>query len=129
MGLFDFIFGSFKFARSTVSRDSEDKIKADWVKINVLIKTGGPSNLKQALIMADRSLDTALRDIVSGETMGERLKNVANKYEKYFYNKIWEAHKMRNNLVHEASFEPPYFMINEALEIFKKALSILGVSV
>lgn len=129
MGLLDFIFGSFKFARSTVSRDSEDKIKADWGRINSLIKASGPSNLKQALIMADRSLDTALRDVASGQTLGERLKNAESKYEKYFYNKIWEAHKMRNNLVHEASFEPPYFMINESLQTFKKALEVLGVSV
>lgn len=129
MGLLGFLLGKESlFGRTTVSRESEDKIKADWQKISVLLKTGGPSNYKQALLTADRSLDTALKDIFAGETMGERLKEARTKYERPLYNQIWEAHKMRNSIVHEANFEPPYYAVQKAVDDLKRGIQALGVN-
>lgn len=127
MGILDFIFKASPFGRTTVSRESEDKIRSDWERIETLMRAQGPSNLRQALITADRALDTALRDIFAGETMGERLKAAVNRFERYDYNKIWEAHKLRNNLVHESNFEPPYYVVSESINAFRKALETLGV--
>jgi len=129
MSLFDLLFGKPLFGRTTVSRESEDRIRLDWEKIRQLQKVAGPSNLKQALITADRSLDTALKDIVPGENMGARLKEAKDKFDRDTYNKIWEAHKIRNNLVHESSYEPPYFLINNGIEDLRKGLSALGVNI
>ncbi len=130
MGILDIFFGKGAiFGRTTVGSESEDKIKKDWLKIKDLIKLGGPSNLRQALIFADRSLDTALRDIFPGETMGERLKEAKDKFDRPVYNAIWEAHKLRNSVVHEAGFEPPYYSVLQAIEDLKKALGLLGVNV
>ncbi|HSX39528.1 MAG TPA: hypothetical protein VLI92_02975 [Candidatus Saccharimonadales bacterium] len=115
--------------RGSVSQQTESKIKAEWQNIDALLKQKSPSQLKQALISADKCLDNALRDVVAGETMGERLKNAKNKFDVITYNKIWEAHKVRNNLVHEAGYEPPYFVIQQAVDNLKNGLIVLGLRV
>jgi hypothetical protein len=84
--------------------------------------------LKQALILADRSLDNVLKDVVAGNSMGERLKNAQNMFDRDTYNKIWEAHKVRNSLVHESGFEPPYFVIRQSVESLKKGLQAIGIN-
>jgi hypothetical protein len=89
---------------------------------------GQPSQLRQALIQADKSLDNALRDLVPGETMGERLKNAYSLFEKNFYNNIWRAHKMRNALVHESGYEPPHHALKRSIDDFKKALNKIGIT-
>ena len=130
MGFFDFIFGSGTgTSYGSVSQETVRKITSDWENISVLLKQKGPSQLKQALIMADKSLDAVLKEIVPGETMGERLKNAVDKFDRPTYNRIWDAHKLRNSLVHEAGFEPAYFMITEAVSNLKEALYKLGVNV
>ncbi len=129
MGLFDALFGKVNFFRTTVTPETEAKIKADWLKINQLVTLGKPSNLRDALITADRSLDTALKELVTGENLGERLKNASQKFDRTQYNLIWEAHKMRNALVHESGFEPPYFVLKKAIEDLRAALVVLGIRV
>lgn len=130
MGFFDFIFGSGTgTSYGSVSQETVRKVTTDWENISVLLKQKGPSQLKQALIMADKSLDAVLKEIVPGETMGERLKNAVDKFDRPTYNRIWDAHKLRNSLVHEAGFEPAYFMVTEAVANLKEALYKLGVNV
>lgn len=126
------LFKLFNFggmSRSTVSRETEAKIQRDWENIEVLLKQKGPSQLRQALITADKCMDNALRDISKGETMGERLISSESRFDSITYNKIWEAHKLRNNLVHESGFEPPYFVLIEGVEKLKKGLTALGVKI
>jgi hypothetical protein len=101
----------------------------DWESIKVLLDQKGPSQLRQALIVADKSLDNALRDLVVGESMGERLKNAKDLFQWDLYQKIWDAHKLRNNLVHESNFEPPYFMVTEAVTNIQNGLISLGLKV
>ncbi|KKS35667.1 MAG: hypothetical protein UV00_C0032G0018 [candidate division WWE3 bacterium GW2011_GWF1_42_14] len=130
MGFFDFIFGSGTgTSYGSVSQETVRKVTSDWENISVLLKQKGTSQLKQALITADKSLDAVLKEIVPGETMGERLKNAVDKFDRPTYNRIWDAHKLRNSLVHEAGFEPAYFMITEAVSNLKEALYKLGVNV
>jgi len=127
--LFDLFKGIGGPTYSSISPETERKIKSEWAKINELIKLRGPSQLRQALISADKTLDNALRDIVAGESMGERLKTIEPRFDRGMYNKIWEAHKIRNNLVHEAGFEPPYYILTENIEVFRMALLNLGIRV
>lgn len=123
------LFGLGSSQRYSVSTATAEKIQKDWQYIKTLTDGGTPAQLKQALITADRSLDAALKDFASGETMGERLKNVSNKFDSDVYNKIWQAHKVRNSLVHESNFEPPHFVLIQNIEVFRKALFSLGVRV
>jgi hypothetical protein len=113
---------------SSVKPVTKNNIAAEWRNIEILVSGGQPSQLRQALIQADKSLDNALRDLVKGETMGERLKNSSSLFDRSLYDKIWKAHKMRNALVHESGYEPPHQMLKNNVETFKNALSKLGVT-
>jgi hypothetical protein len=126
------LFGWLKpktFGRFRVSPETAGRIKSDWKNIGKLVTSKGPSQLKQALITADKTLDNALKEIVAGETMGERLRNAKDLFDYETYNKIWEAHKVRNNLVHEAGYEPPHHMITDAIEKLRRGLNSLHVQV
>lgn len=131
MGFFNIFFGtkSDNTAYRVVSQDTMRKISEEWANVEILLKGKSPSQLRQALIVADKCLDAALKDIVPGETMGERLKNAISRFDRSAYGRIWDAHKLRNSLVHEAGFEPPYFMINEAVANLKEGLYKLGVRI
>mgnify|MGYP001260948322 CR=1 FL=1 len=128
MCLFDLFFKK-STKRRIITVETKEKVQRDWKNVEILLSQKGPSQLRQALITADKSLDNALRDIVDGETMGERLKNAENLFEKDEYNRVWEAHKIRNNLVHESGYEPPYFVVTKAVQDLKEALKKVGVQV
>lgn len=129
MGLFDILFGKKSLVRKLTNPSTQKAIIKDWENINILLSQKSPSQLRNALIIADRSLDNALRDVADGESMGDRLKNVVNMFDRDLYNKIWEAHKIRNNLVHESGYEPPHFVITEAIQNLKIALQSLGLRI
>jgi len=115
--------------RKHVSTETAEKIRRDWQKIETLRAGKLPSQLRQALITADKTLDNALRDLVEGEKMGERLKNSKPLYEYSVYDNIWKAHKLRNKVVHETDFEPPHFIVEEAIEQLRVGLEALGIRV
>lgn len=124
--LFKFIFPPKK----TITQRTLELIKKDWEQIELMLKGGQPSQLKQALITADKTIDNALKDLVLGETMGERLKAAKDHFKQWSeYDKIWKAHKTRNSLVHESGFEPPHYVLREAVENLRKGLKSLGIHV
>ena len=100
MGLLDKLFGGDGGGRVSVSPQTMDFIKRDWEQIDIQVKGGTPSQLRQALISADKTLDTALKEKVSGEKMAERMQNAKDLFDYRLYDKLWKAHKMRNSLVH-----------------------------
>jgi hypothetical protein len=117
-----------KKSRRIISLQTRDNVERDWKRVNELLEKKGPSQLREALITADRCLDSVLKDLIDGETMGERLKNASDMFDRDLYNKIWEAHKVRNTLVHEAGYEPPYFVINQSVENLRQGLNSLGMN-
>lgn len=110
-----------------ISSETREKIARDWANIKVLLDGKSPSQLRQALLTADKTLDNALRDLVPGNTMGERLKSAKDKFDYGTYDRIWKAHKVRNALVHEAGYEPPHYVLTEAIENLRRGLEALGV--
>lgn len=132
--MLNLLFGAKKGRRGRRTRRGSVKpftiktIEAEWRTINTLLEGKKPSQLRQALISADKTLDTALRDVVRGDTMGERLKNSFQLFDRDLYNRIWSAHKTRNALVHESGYEPPSHVMIKNVDIFKKALNSLGMN-
>jgi len=101
-------------------------IKARWDEIERMAAAGGEMNLKMAVMEADKLLDHALKAMaIPGTTLGERLKFAAYKYPKI--RNVWNAHRLRNQLAHEASayLDPSY--ARKAVRDFKDALRILNV--
>ncbi len=90
-----------------------------WQKIEA------EQNHTLALISADRLLDQALKSAhLKGETMGERLNRSAGIIKDV--NSVWQAHKLRNKLVHEPDAKLSYSELRRALRQFKTALKDLG---
>ena len=120
---------NFLVGKKPVSRRVVAMVTRDWQEVWTLVKGDSPSQLKQALIVADRSLDSVLKDLVVGETTGERLKNAKKLFYPQTYDKIWRAHKLRNALVHESGFEVQGFVIKNSVEQLKIALKELGLNI
>ena len=101
------------------------RLKAMWAEIE---KTSdhGLMGAKLAVVEGDKLLDTVLRKLhFPGETMGERLKTAAYKYPDI--SRVWGAHKLRNQLVHDATFEISVRQAKSAVRDFHSALKTLNV--
>ena len=76
-----------------------EEFRAKWLRIESNLGDDEPS-FHLAVINADKLLDQALKARgFKGETMGERLKNANSQLG--HRNAVWEAHKLRNRIVHE----------------------------
>lgn len=91
----------------------------------IVEKAGSEATFALAIINADKLLDSALKKRnFKGETMGERLvsaKNILSKRQR-----VWEAHKLRNRLVHDENVKLDRKKTLEALKGFESALKDLG---
>jgi hypothetical protein len=100
-------------------------IQSRWNEIEKMGEGGGV-NLKVAVMEADALLDYALKALaMPGNTLGERLKFAAYKFPKI--NNVWNAHRLRNQMAHEASFYLDPVMARKALRDFKDALRLMNV--
>jgi hypothetical protein len=96
-----------------------------WNEVESLLDAPGEMSPKLAVIEADKLLDHALKSMaMPGETLGERLKFAAYKYPKL--QEVWWAHRVRNRLVHEASYRLDRSIARKAVRSFKKALRLMG---
>lgn len=125
----------YGFGRKTVTRKRGNAISIDksfvqnkWAEIETSFSVGGASNIKSAVMEADKLVDYVLKARgMRGETMGERLKSAKSKFTNYAdYDNLWKAHKLRNNIAHEAGHDLVVTEAKKAMEYFKKALAILG---
>lgn len=85
------------------SVENRAQINPKWEKVLVHINSLNENDWKLAIIEADIILEDVLNKLsLPGETMGDKMKAV----EKSDFNTIdfaWEAHKIRNQIVHEGS--------------------------
>jgi len=111
----------FSKARTKVRiKTSSSFVKNKWVEIENLLKTKNPSSLKQAVIIADKVLEQVIKQATGTVTMGEGLKISKDLFSSYeIYDKAWKAHKVRNSMVHDPSYDPPYYVVTETIEQFK----------
>ncbi len=100
-----------------------EEFRAKWLQIENKLGNDEPS-CHLAVINADKLLDQALKARgFKGETMGERLKNVSKQLR--HRNAVWEAHKLRNRIVHE-EVRLTRTDARRALAAFKTALRDVG---
>ncbi len=111
------------FGRPELHGMSQEQIQARWEEIEKIAAAGSMGG-KMAIMEADKLLDSALKSMMmSGETLGERLKFACYKYPDL--QKVWNAHRLRNRIVHETVFEPGRAEVSAALRDFKRALQTL----
>jgi len=100
-----------------------ERVAATWKNIEAM-STQGVMGAKIAVIEADKLLDGVLKSMmIPGETLGERLKVAGYKYQDLHH--VWPAHKLRNQLVHDAAFEITSRQASQALRDYAKALRVL----
>jgi hypothetical protein len=80
-------------------------LKERWSSIMKKIEAGTPDAYKVAVIDADKLVDDTLKQLgLEGEHMADRLEKLFPQ-ELRSLDKVWKAHRIRNNLVHNPEFE------------------------
>lgn len=128
MGFLSFFIKRKKTSQKTGRAISVDRdfVKSKIGDIDQLISLGGPSRFRTAIIDADNLLDHVLKSKgYKGNTMGERLKSARKDLEWADYDLAWKAHKVRNQVVHEADSEILSWQAQEAVRNFKKVIGAL----
>jgi hypothetical protein len=102
----------------------KDEVRTKLASIELKFKPDAQvDTLKAVVIDTDKLFDYTLKKKgFKGETMGERLKSAKEYFDKDMYNNIWEAHKLRNNLVHEFNYIPNFNEVKRHYSNFKKGL-------
>lgn len=112
--------------RQAQALDTTDILKR-WSDIEMTVGLGGASHFGTAVVNADKLVDYVLRSKgYTGDTMGERMKSVKGDLSNRVYEGLWQAHKLRNTLVHEVEGEVMSFQAKNALGQFKDVLIELG---
>ena len=131
MNFINLLFGQNKNSgkRGYLASLDKDQVKQRWEKIEELKLVDRASALREAVIEADKLVDFSLRIIYQGrEGAADRLKEAKALFvnQKEAYENLWYAHKIRNEMVHTVGFELPIMEAKNILEIFQKALEIIG---
>jgi len=98
------------------------KVEKDWAKITARLKTDLESEWKLATIEADSILNDILMKMgFAGETLGERLDRLTIATLPNLQ-QIREAHKIRNNIVHDPDYRVSLDEAKMAVGIYEQAL-------
>lgn len=120
------IFKSVR-ARAKPQHVPEDKNKnlEEWQKILTKGASLDENERKFAIIAADTLIEKILNLAgYTGENLGERLKKIEPS-DLDSLNNLWEAHKVRNRIAHEADYKLSKEDAEQALKNFESALKEL----
>jgi len=121
------VFGNIRRFFTSRKFDATDLagMRRRWQDVEAMVARGTELDRKMAVLEADKLLDHALKSLsMPGTTLGERLKFAQYKYPDL--RDVWPAHRVRNQLAHEAGFRLDPGTARRALNAFQKALSRLG---
>ena len=106
---------------------SQEVFAGHWSKIKTMVSSGDLISIRQSVVEADKLLDLVLKKRVSGENLGMRLKNAESIFKnRSNYSQAWEAHKLRNRLVHEVGYDASESVCKNAIRGFENAFRDLG---
>lgn len=100
--------------------------QSKWEEICRHIDSSKESDWKLAIIEADNLVDNLLKSAgYQGETMGDRLTNI-ERGQLPGLEGLWEAHKVRNKLVHDMNYFLRYAEAKRAIQNYENVLRELG---
>ncbi|MBI2062079.1 MAG: hypothetical protein HYT64_00045 [Candidatus Yanofskybacteria bacterium] len=100
-------------------------LNARWDEIEKHINSTREAEWKFAVIEADKLVDELLKGAgFPGDTMGDRLMNIQPSQLTTLQN-LWEAHKIRNRLVHDVNYFLRYTEAKRAVGLYEKTLKEL----
>lgn len=104
---------------------AKSALNARWEEILKHINSTREAEWKFAVIEADKMVEELLKEGgFAGETMGEKLMNM-DKSQLVTLDSLWEAHKIRNRLVHDANYFLRYTEAKRAIGLYEKTLKEL----
>lgn len=105
----------------------EAVLKEHWGKIKARAAAGSPDTLRVAIIDADKFTDDVLKQMgLEGEHMADRLEKISSQ-EVRSLDRLWSAHRLRNNLVHTPGFQVSAAESKKALEDYEAFLKEIKV--
>lgn len=97
-------------------------LNALWDEVEKHISSTRETEWKFAVIEADKLVDELLKGAgFSGDTMGERLMNI-QPGQLITLQGLWEAHKIRNRLVHDTNYFLRYTEAKRVVGLYEKTL-------
>lgn len=106
---------------------NQEQYRDAWENVRALAGNTTEVHWQQAIIQADKLVDQALRELnLPGDTFGDRLKAAEGRFGHEIYNRLWQAHKIRNQIAHQSNFHVDRQDTEDALDWFERALSRLG---
>lgn len=106
---------------------NKKETKAQWDKIARKLQGQNESGYKVAIIEADKMIDELLIKLkYEGANMGERLEKIPEGQLENL-NEIREAHKIRNQIIHEDDFVVNREMAKETMDKYAEILRQFGV--
>jgi hypothetical protein len=100
----------------------KETAKKEWAKIEEHFYKGDENDLKIAVIEADKLLEEALRESgIRGSHLGDRLKNLKPE-QLTNLDQVWQAHRLRNDIVHQPTFKLKRDLAERALGIYHDTL-------
>ena len=109
-----FLYRTFRSPYKKISTEKRSYFKKIFDDITTT------SDYKMKLIEYDSLLNTILTERNIQGTLAEQLKQYAPQTP--YEDDIWKAHKLRNKVVHEISYEPSKKELQEALGVFQKII-------
>ena len=100
-------------------------VQQKWREIKELRELASPAQNKAAVIEADKLLNEVLSWKGYTGSIGDKLKVARAEFSDY--QGVWEAHKFRNNIVHDLETHSVAARTKDALAKFEKAFKDLGV--
>ena len=107
---------------ASVPAISKSAMEKKWMKIKDRLETGNNSYYKAAVLEADAIVDKIIMNMgFPGKSLTERLEKI-RPAQIPNYDKIKEAHLVRNKIIHERDFSLDKKQTQELLEIYEKFL-------
>ena len=120
------ILSIFGIKLSKHSKRWKPSVYKKLIELDSIAKSDDPIRIKHSLVEADKLLDHVMKMRgIKGEDMRNRLKLSKKYFDWNTYNAIWEAHKMRNRLVHEVEMQGSVEQIKKFYKDLGKGIRIL----
>ncbi|MDP3901586.1 MAG: hypothetical protein Q8Q37_01250 [bacterium] len=117
--------GIFK-KRHKKAMDKNPKLIQRWKEIQQKIATGNPENLRLAVVASDALVDAWLKKSgYQGDSFAERVSVIRSDQVKSF-NAMWQAHRLRNDLVHNPEFTLSANQAKDAITAYENFLKEMG---
>jgi hypothetical protein len=102
---------------------SPKRMRKNWIKIEARLESGDPSQYKLAVLEADGIIDKIFQSMeLKGSNMTEKLEKLSpGQMEEA--EEIKNAHKIRNQIVNDPSYQIDKEKAKEALDIYAKFLT------